>query len=471
MGRNAWTRRHLLRAAAGLPIASALRPAPVSASGQSSDAGILIVGAGMAGLSAARWLLDHGHDGPGDVVVIEGSDRIGGRIRTERSLGFPVELGASWIHGAGSANPLAKIATKLQLPTSRTDYEALKLLKEDAGTVDPDDLDRVERLFARILRDLRKRKSSTDSDESMAAALQAIGAGAGMTAADLAILRFLYFWEIESSYAAPLDELSLWRWDEDRGYGGPDVVLPEGYDAVIASLAEGVDIRRGQLVSTIDYGRGGVSVETDARSSGRITEYTAQTVIVTVPLGVLQAGSMKFTPALPASFTGALATLRFGAGLKLALEFPAATWPAEPHFLIQTGPTSADTLIFSNMTRHRGQPVLLMEAYLSTAARLERQALDTTVAEVVGRLRGTLTDLADPTAALRSGWNQSPLTGGGYSFWGVGSTKQDIRRLQRPIGGRLIFAGEHTSDRYPGTAHGAYRQGVKAARRAKKLLG
>lgn len=440
------------------------------AAGQRTDAEILIIGAGIAGLSAARWLLDHGHDGSGTVIVIEGSDRIGGRIRTERSLGFPVELGASWIHGAGGANPLAKIARKLRLPTSRTDYDALELLKDRRGTVNPDDLDRVERIFARILRDLRQRKNRTDTDESVAAALQAIGAGAGMTAPDREILQFLYFWEIESSYAAPLEELSLWRWDEDRKYGGPDVVLPEGYDVIIASLADGVDIRRGQVVRAIDYDRDGVTVRTESARSGRVREYSAQAAIVTVPLGVLQAGRIAFTPALPANYTRALATLRFGAGMKLALEFPSVSWPTKPHFLIQAGPTSADTLIFSNMTRHTNQPVLLMEAYLSTATRLEQQALDTTVAEVVSKLRRTITGLADPTAAVRSGWNQSPLTGGGYSFSGVGSTKQDVRRLQRPIDGRLIFAGEHTSDRYPGTAHGAYRQGLKAARQAQRLL-
>lgn len=424
----------------------------------------------MAGLSAARWLLDHGPDGPDEVVVIEGNDRIGGRIRTDHSLGYPAELGASWIHGSSKANPLAKLARKLNLPTSRTDYDSLELLSDSGGSVRPDDVNRVEGIFTQILGDLRRRKNSTGKDESMAVALQAVGAGAGLTAADLEILRFLYFWEIESAYAAPLHELSLWRWDEDRAYGGPDVVLPAGYDAIIASLADGVDVHRGQVVTAIEYDRAGVTVRAEASRSGRVTEYTARVAIVTVPLGVLKAGRIAFSPALPVDFSGALARLGFGAGLKLALEFPAVTWPAEPHFLIQTGPTSADTLIFSNMTLHTGRPFLLMEAYLSTAARLERQALDTTVAEVVGRLRKTLAGLADPTAAVRSGWNQSPLAGGGYSFWGVGSTKQDVRRLQRPIDRRLLFAGEHTSDRYPGTAHGAYRQGIKAARRARKQL-
>ena len=470
MGRDPWTRRQLLRAAAALPIAGALRSTPAAVARPRTEAGIVIVGAGMAGLSAARWLIDSGHREPDEIVVIEGSERIGGRILTERSLGFPVELGASWIHGAGRANPLAKIARKLQLPMSPTDYDALRLLRDQGGTVGADDLARVERVFTRIVADLRRRKNRTDSDESMAAALQAIGAGEGMAPADLEILRSLYFWEIESAYAASLDELSLWRWDEDREYGGPDVVLPEGYDAVIGSLAAGVDIRRGQVIRAIDYDGEGVRLQTEAGRSGLVAEYSARAAIVTVPLGVLQAGRIAFTPALPASFTDSLSTLRFGAGLKLALEFPAVSWPAKLHFLVQAGPGSSDTLIFSNMAAHTDRPVLLMEAYLATAARLERQALETTVTEVVGRLRKTLVGLPDPIAARRSEWNASPLAGGAYSFWGVGSTRSDIRRLQQPVESRLVFAGEHTSDRYPGTAHGAYRQGRNAARMALKQL-
>lgn len=241
----------------------------------------------MAGLSAARWLLDRDHDGPDEVIVIEGSDRIGGRIRTDHSLGYPAKLGASWIHGSSKANPLAKLARKLSLPTSRTDYDSLELLTDSGGSVRPDDLNRVEGIFTQILGDVRRRKNRTATDESMAAALQAVGAGAGLTAADLEILRFLYFWEIESAYAAPLHELSLWRWDEDRAYGGPDVVLPAGYDAIIASLANGVDVRREQVVTAIEYDRAGVTVRAEASRSGRVTEYTARVAIVTVPLGVL----------------------------------------------------------------------------------------------------------------------------------------------------------------------------------------
>ena len=169
------TRRHLLRAAATLPMASALRPSVAAATRPNTEVGVLIVGAGTAGLSAARWLRDRGHDGPDEVVVLEGSDRLGGRVRTDRSLGFPAELGASWIHGAGNANPLAKIAKTLQLPTARTDDDSLSLLTDSGGMVAPADLDRVDGLFRQILGDVRSRKNSTDTDESMAAALQTGG--------------------------------------------------------------------------------------------------------------------------------------------------------------------------------------------------------------------------------------------------------------------------------------------------------
>lgn len=422
----------------------------------------------MAGLNAARWLHDHGH--AGNVVVIEGSDRIGGRIRTDRTLSAPVELGAQWIHGAGKANPVAKLARKLRLATSRTDYDSLEVLAAAGGAIAAKDLARAERQYKSVVRDLKRRKNRTDRDESVATALAAIDAGAGLGAGERALLELLYFWNIASEYAAPLDELSLWRWDEDAAYGGRDVVLPDGYAAIPEHLAADLDIRLGQAVTAVDTTGGRVRVKTRARRDGRVARYTARAVIVTVPLGVLHAEAIRFTPTLPEDFRASLATLGFGAGLKLALEFPAAAWPEQPDFLLQSGAEGSDSLLFSNLLVHGDAPVLVMEAYLGAATRLENQSLGATVDEAVARLRKSFPDLAEPTAVARSGWNNSTLAGGAYSFWGVGSTRRDIDRLREPVNGRLVFAGEHTSARYPGTVHGAHGEGERAARQAGDLL-
>src|ERR1700759_2451975 len=89
---------------------------------------VLIVGAGMAGLGAARSLADAGRP----VRVIEARDRIGGRVHTTRDWGVPLEMGASWIHGT-TGNPLIELAQKLTLPLVKTDYYETAKLAVDPG--------------------------------------------------------------------------------------------------------------------------------------------------------------------------------------------------------------------------------------------------------------------------------------------------------------------------------------------------
>ena len=97
--------------------------------GVASDVDVVIVGAGMAGLAAASALVDAGVA----TIVLEGRDRIGGRIWTDRSLGVPLELGASWIHGEKGKNPVTALARSLNLKTTITTWENVALYADGAA--------------------------------------------------------------------------------------------------------------------------------------------------------------------------------------------------------------------------------------------------------------------------------------------------------------------------------------------------
>ena len=126
------------------------------------DEEIIVIGAGIAGLSAAHRLTAEGFR----VTVLEGRDRIGGRVWTDTSLGTPVDLGASWIHGI-RRNPLTALANQAGISTVATDFDALALYDIDGSVLNDDDLDKLAEVFERVLADLRDVKKYSNADLSI----------------------------------------------------------------------------------------------------------------------------------------------------------------------------------------------------------------------------------------------------------------------------------------------------------------
>ena len=203
--------------------------------GNAAGRRILVIGAGAAGLSAAQVLLQAGLN----VQVLEARDRIGGRIYTSRLWSdLPVDLGASWIHGV-TGNPVSDLAAQAGATTIATSYESGDLhvaASLHSQGLRASETSRWERLVGQALDAVREQ----DHDASIQAALSAQPWHQGLTALEQADLAFYLAATYETEWGASVDELSSWSVDDGGEFGGGDVLLPNGFDAVVRSLAQGV---------------------------------------------------------------------------------------------------------------------------------------------------------------------------------------------------------------------------------------
>jgi monoamine oxidase len=455
------SRRQVLRWSLG----AAVLPLSSSAS-TSSQPRVLVIGAGVSGLYAARSLQTAGYQ----VTVLEAATQIGGRIRTDRSLfgNLPIEIGAQFIHGqrndAGQLNPIWSLAQDRGWTTAHFNSDSATLLRSGLPLVstDEEDLYALADAAYEWIIDVRKEQlEDNQTTVSVWSAFDAFAKRQRLSKTRRRDLRALLAADVEGDLAGDLNRISLLAYDEDEEFGiGGDRMILGGYDQVPAHLAQGLDIRLSTRVRRIEHGSAPARVLTHAG-----TVFEAEAVLVTVPLGVLRAGSISFSPSLPTSKRGALSRMRMGAFTKVILQFPDRFWPAGNWFT-NIMPKSPWGLSFASMeTPHPGSNILIAWQ-AGTRARTLEALSDTRVLTTVMRdLRATFPaqTLPNPSRLHVTRWSRDPLTLGAYSYPVIGSLRSDISRLAAPVGSRLFFAGEATSADYPGTVHGAWLSGERAA--------
>lgn len=284
MSRNARlpTRRDTLRA--GLSLTAALA-CPNAVRADDSNP-IVVIGAGLAGLSAARDLVSGGEK----VVVLEARERIGGRIWTSRLWpGLPMDLGASWIHGV-EGNPLTALADEAGAPRLRTSYQSSTAYDSTGRVIDLGPAsDRAERVIARA----RRAAEARDRDVSLAQAIQSTGHWSEADGDERRAIRHVVNSTVEQEYGGDWSEVSAWHYDDSKEFAGGDELFPQGFDAIVTHLAAGLDIRLGQVVSNIERTGAGVRIST----AGGAT-IDGRRAIVTLPAGVLKSGAIKFAAPL-----------------------------------------------------------------------------------------------------------------------------------------------------------------------------
>ena len=412
------------------------------------DKTVVILGAGIAGLAAARQLKTLGFK---KIIVLEGRDRIGGRIVTDRSMGFPIDMGAAWIHGPNN-NPISTLARSANAATFVTVDESLVVFNQNGVKLATN---AVADAYVRYEALLKKIKSASAVNKSMR---QVIAEQDPSVLTDL-----LMQWQLTSfaefDAGGDITQLSSKYWDEDENFVGTDVILPNGYDAITTFLSREVaDIRLNQTVLAVDYASAKIKITTDKG----VVE--ADRLICTVPLGVLKSNKITFTPALPTARKAAINRLQMGVVNKVVLKFDQKFWGDE-QYIGFTDATKGKFPYFLNLTKVTpsvfGLVAFSFGNYASEMEALTDAQIQTEIMTTLRKLYGSA--IPNPTKLNVSRWQKDPFSGGAYSFQSVNSTPEDFTELAQPINGKLFFAGEHTNLAYRGTVHGAFLSGERVA--------
>ena len=436
-------RRIFLAGSAALASAPAL--GAVAAAGETD---VAIIGAGAAGIAAARRVAGAGRR----FALIEASDRIGGRCFTEtRSFGVPYDRGAHWLH-MPDLNPLAKLTPR---GSGLDVYPAppgqkLRIARRNAREGEMEDY------LAAIVRANR--------------AIQDAARGKADLSCGQALPKDLGDWRASVEFALGpfgcgknLDDVSAMDFARsvERDI---DAFCRQGLGALVAKLAEGLPAQLRMPVLQMQSTRNSVEIET---ARGRIN---ARAAIVTVSTGVLLADKIKFAPALPKRQIDALAKLSLGSYDHVALELANNPLQLRNDDLVFEKANGARTAaLLANVS---GTPLCMVEVGGKFGAELSQSG----EAAMIAFATGWLVELfgADVRKAIgrthATRWNAEPFALGAFSAAGVGG--QGGRKvLMEPVRERLFFAGEAVHETLWGTAAGAWESGERAAAAALKLWG
>ena len=434
-------RRSFVAGAAAVAASPALGAVPAS-----GEIDVAIIGAGAAGIAAARRVAAAKRR----YALLEASSRIGGRCIAETAtFGVAFDRGAHWMH-LPQTNPLVRAASAAGLDI----YSASRGLKLRVGPRAARETE-LEDYFSALVRSNRAIVDAGRGKNDIAAA-NALPADLGdwRPSIEFSIGPYSIGKALSQVSAADLSRAA------ERGL---EAFCRQGYGAVLEKLGAGLPVQLSTPVSSLEWGRG-LELETPR---GTIR---ARAVIVTVSTGVLASGNIRFSPELPRRQSDAIAALSLGSYDHIALEIPGNPFGLDNDDLViekSSGPRTAALL--ANIG---GTPLCTVDVggpFGRDLAQQGGQAMVAFAREWLGSIFGSGLRSAIRRSAVTR-WNDEPFALGAFSAAVPGGANAR-KVLLEPLRDRVWFAGEAVHDTLWGTVGGAWESGTRAAEAALRKLG
>lgn len=437
------------------------------ASNSSPKTDVIIIGAGMSGLAAAQKLKQQNYQ----VLVLEAKNRIGGRILTQSGWGTATELGGSWLHSS-KVNPLVPIIKKENIPLISTQYtltaplkkfSSMTIYKGDGQALSEKDKQKTLEFVKEFSLYLEEHQKEFADETSYTDVINQFSMQNKLSSLDRYYLTCFIKAIISFDNGADLNQFSAKMTEllNPAENLGPDMLFERGgYGQLFRDMIKDVPILLNHKVTKITYDKAGVKVT----AAGHV--YQSRYVIITLPLGVLKAHSVQFSPELPREKIQAIKNLGYGTYNKVYLLFSRPFWKTNSEWLELLPDVKHPEEFYEvlNYYKFSHQPILLVFV-AGNYAKLMENFTDKQIANhIMQRLRlvyGSST--SKPTSFIITRWGHDPYSYGSYSYQRIGSTEQNILNLAKPVANKLFFAGEATSTDDYGTVHGAYNSGIRAA--------
>jgi monoamine oxidase len=438
------TRRDFLwRSAALAAMPAGYRPAWGAPLPREAD--IVVIGAGAAGIAAARRVVAANRK----VIVVEAASQAGGRCITDSStFDVPFDRGARWIHNP-ETNPMIKLARAAGLDiTPAPSGQKIRIGRRNARPGETEEF-----LAALVKANRAIDEASRKADVSCASVMpKELGDWAGTAEFVLGA----NFTGKDLKEVSAIDKSRA----QDRNSA---IACRQGLGTLVAKLGEQLPLSLSTPVSRIEWGNRDAIVQTPV---GKIT---ARAAIITVSTNVLTAGAIKFAPDIPKRYFDAASKLSLGSYDHIALQMPGNPLGlARDDIIIEQSTSTRTALLYANMGSSSLCSIDIGGSFGRDLSAQGEAAMVAFAVEWLTKLFGSNVAAAVKKSSVTR-WNAAPHVLGAMSSAGPGA--QSSRKiLAEPIG-CMYFAGEATHETLWGTVDGAWESGERAAEAALRRIG